>query len=813
MKRYICIHGHFYQPPRENPWLEAIEQQDSAYPYHDWNERITAECYAPNAASRIVNGKGYITDIVNNYSRISFNFGPTVLSWFQANAPDVYERILEADRESLKRFSGHGSALAQAYNHMIMPLANRRDKETQIIWGIRDFEQRFQRKPEGMWLPETAVDLETLDLMAEHGIQFTILSPYQAAKVRRKGGKRWEGVTGGEIDPTMAYQQALPSGRSITLFFYNGPISQAVAFERLLGSGEHFAHRLSSGFNEEREWPQLLHIATDGETYGHHHRFGDMALAYALQYIDSKRIVEITNYAEFLEKHPPTHEVQILENTAWSCAHGLGRWMENCGCNTGAHPEWNQEWRGPLRAALDWLRETLAPLYEQKAAEFFHVPWAARDGFIRVILNRSDGNLNGFLSQYASRPVGDEEKITVLKLLEMQRHAMLMYTSCGWFFDELSGIETVQVIQYAGRAVQLGQELFQTELEEPFLQRLEAAESNLVEHENGRRIYDKLVKPAFVDLNRVAAHFAVTSLFEPHSKRNRIYCYAVDREDFQEEESGKARLIVARALITSEITRESGRLGFGALYFAEGNLHGAVRLTKEKEAYQAMSREIITPFKKADLTGTIRALDKHFGTSTYSLKSLFRDEQRKIVDKIMESNLAELENEYRRIHNQYSFMIRLMGDLNIPLPQAFRLPGEFVLNRDLKLAFHEEDFDLKRVHALLEEAREERLDLDAAGLEFVLRGSLENLATALSAHPENLTLLQKVEATAKIARSLPFEVNLRQPQNLYWNMLNGVYFRIREKAESGDPQAQKWIGHFVSLGDQLAIAIPVAQEA
>src|ERR1051325_436570 len=276
MNRQICIHGHFYQPPRENPWLEEVELQDSAYPYHDWNERITAECYAPNAVSRILAPDKSITEIVNNYARISFNFGPTLMMWMAAHAKDVPGAISAADRQSRSRFSGHGSAIAQVYNHMIMPLANARDKRTQIIWGIRGFEHRFGRRPEGMWLAETAVDIETLEILAEQEILFTILAPRQAGRVRRFG-KRWRDVSGGRVDPRMPYRCRLPSGRTINLFFYDGPISQDIVFGGLLTSGEKFASRLLGAFVEDKGQAQLVHIATDGETYGHHHRYGEMA--------------------------------------------------------------------------------------------------------------------------------------------------------------------------------------------------------------------------------------------------------------------------------------------------------------------------------------------------------------------------------------------------------------------------------------------------------------------------------------------------------------------------------------------------------
>ncbi|MGZ8940341.1 MAG: DUF3536 domain-containing protein, partial [Limisphaerales bacterium] len=396
MERFVCIHGHFYQPPRENPWLESVELQDSAAPFHDWNERITAECYGRNTAARIFDGEGRIDAIVNNYSKISFNFGPTLLTWMKEKMPWVHDAIVEADRQSQEKFSGHGSAIAQNYNHMILPLANERDKETQVLWGVRDFESRFGRKPEGMWLAETAADTPTLEVLARHGIEFTILSPFQARRIRKVGDKKWEDVNGARLDPTRPYLMKLPSGARIALFFYDAPVSQAVAFEKLLDSGEKFAHRITGAFSDARDWDQLVHIGTDGESYGHHHRWGEMALAYALKYIESNNLAKLTNYGEYLEKHPPQYEAQIHEGSAWSCSHGVGRWKENCGCNSGGRGDWHQHWRAPLRQALDWLRDQIAPGYEAKARELLKNPWVVRDDYISVILDRTDENVDAF---------------------------------------------------------------------------------------------------------------------------------------------------------------------------------------------------------------------------------------------------------------------------------------------------------------------------------------------------------------------------------------------------------------------------------
>ncbi len=496
MDRWLCIHGHFYQPPRENPWLEAIESEGSAWPYHNWNERITAECYAPNAASRILDREGRTERIVNNYAWISFNFGPTLLAWLEAQQPDVYQAIVDADLASRERFSGHGSALAQPYNHTILPLSNRRDKRTQILWGLRDFETRFGRAAEGVWLPETAVDLETLDLLAEQGIRFTILEPNQARRVRPLGedGAAWTEVPDGRIDTTVPYQLRLPSGRRIALFFYDGPISRAVAFEGLLSSGERFAERLLSTLPADPDRPRLAHIATDGETYGHHHRHGEMALSYALHHIESNGLARLTNYGEFLAAHPPEQEVEIHEGTSWSCLHGVARWREDCGCCTGGEPGWNQAWRAPLRLALDWLRDELIPRYEEAAGKIFADPWAARDDYISVILDRSPESVAAFFERQAGRQPEEDERVRALQLLEMQRHAMLMYTSCGWFFNDLAGIETIQVLRYAGRAVQLAEQLFAAPVEPGFLHLLEEARSNDPRAGTGRDLYEQHVR-------------------------------------------------------------------------------------------------------------------------------------------------------------------------------------------------------------------------------------------------------------------------------------------------------------------------------
>jgi alpha-amylase/alpha-mannosidase (GH57 family) len=832
--RYLCIHGHFYQPPRENPWLEAIERQDSAYPFHDWNERITAECYAPNAVSRVLDETGRIRDLSNNYERISFNFGPTLLHWMEDHAPQTYEAIIDADGRSMERFGGHGSALAQVYNHMIMPLANDRDRRTQVIWGVRDFEHRFGRSPEGIWLAETAVDVATLEAVAEQGLRFTILAPTQAARVRPLGegavdggstdpGSRapgsgeaeegssegWTEVSGGRVDPTRPYLCRLPSGREIVLFFYDGPISRAVAFEGLLRSGDRFAGRLLDMFQEDRGWPQLGHIATDGETYGHHHRHGDMALARALHLIEERRDVELTNYGQYLERHPPDYEVEILEDTSWSCVHGVERWRSNCGCNTGGRPEWTQEWRGPLRDALDGLRNELAPRYESAAGSLVEDPWAARDDYIDVILDRSPAVIDEFLERHGAGELDDEGRIRLNKLLELQRQAMLMYTSCGWFFDELSGIETVQVILYAGRAIQLAEELLGGSVEEDFLMALQEAESNIPAMGDGRAIYDRTVRDARVDLVDVGAHFAISSLFTEPWEQTQEYCYDIVVADQRVLEAGRARLATGLITVTSRVTKEAGELSYGVLHLGDHTIHAGVRPYGDDASFQAMREELTAPFEAADFADTIRTLDRHFPDATYNLRSLFQDQRRQVLDQIIESTLLDAENEYRQIYDRNAPLMRFLHDLSIPMPTALSLAGEFVLNTSLIREVSDDAMDLDRIRSLLKDAARREIMLDTDGIGFAFQQTLERMADALLEAPDDTELLRRLDEAIRLAREAPFDLTLWTLQNAVYDLRRDHSGTVRARSDAGDVEADEWLSAFRSLAATVQVAVDV----
>jgi alpha-amylase/alpha-mannosidase (GH57 family) len=803
--KYVCVHGHFYQPPRENPSLEAIELQDSAYPYHDWNERVTAECYAPNAISRLLDDQQKIVKLINNYSQMSFNFGPTLLLWMEQNAPALLESIREADKESQQHFGGHGSAMAQVYNHMILPLAHARDKETQVIWGIRDFVARFGRQPEGMWLPETAVDIPSLETLAAQGIRFTILAPRQAKRVRRLGSRNWKNVSGDRIDPSRAYQIRLPSKKTIAVFFYDGPISQAVAFEGLLSDGKRFADRLLSGFSDQRTWPQLSHIATDGESYGHHHHFGEMALTYALNSIESGGVAKLTNYGQFLEMHPPDHWVEIAENTSWSCVHGVERWRSNCGCNSGGHPGWNQEWRGPLRNALDWLRDTLAPVFEKEAAALLRDPWAARNDYADVILNRADENVASFLGKHAIRDLNREEQIRALKMLEMQRHAMLMYTSCGWFFDELSGLETVQVVHYAGRAIQLARETTGNEqLEAQFCEKLREAKSNLREYENGEEIYKKWVAPAIVTADKVMGHYAVSSLFESYGDKTKIYCYTVEREQYGVETEGRVRLAVGRGRVRSEITKEETPLSFAVLNLGDHNITGGVREFHDENRFQELREKLHESFGTADTAAVIRILDEQFHKNTFSLRSLFRDEQRRIIDLILKDSLGSLSGAFRSMYEHQAPLMRFLNSLSVPVPPAFISLAGVALNNQLQQALDRPDVDAAAVKALLREAKLNKVTLDEPTLEFTLRKRLEEQASAFGKNPDDFETLKRLHALLDVGTELPFAVQLWTAQNLCFAPL----MQIPTNHNGTGPSNEDWARELIAVREKLHIQGP-----
>ncbi len=683
--KYLVIHGHFYQPPRENPWLEEIELQESAHPFHNWNERITAECYMPNCVSRIADEKGRILQVVNNYEFLSFNFGPTLLSWLEKYKPDNYKKILEADKVSMEKYSGHGNAIAQVYNHMIMPLSNEKDRITQTIWGIRDFEYRFGRKPEGIWLAETAVDDMTLEIIRKQGIKFTILSPHQAQSVRRLETKDFQDVSWGSIDPSMPYRYFLKdgSGEYIDIFFYDGAISKSVAFDELLKDGQKFVNRLNDGYVADRGHVQLVNIATDGESYGHHTKFGDMALSYIFAIRAEDAGFQLTNYGEFLEKFPPTHEVIIKNNSAWSCSHGVGRWECDCGCSTGGGLGWNQKWRTPLRKALNYLRDEFIILCEIEGQKYFNNFWDARNGYIDVILNRCPETLDAFFEKHEKKKLNSKERITAIKLLELQRQAMLMYTSCGWFFSEISGIETVQIMKYALMAMDLAKDFSTTNYEKQFLAILEQAQSNIPNFGSGKDIFEKFVIPSRINLQKIINHWANLSVYEGYEEISSLYFY-----DFQVLKSklmknkDSSKLFVGKLKLTSQITGEKEEMIFALLRTKEYESYCVSSKLGEKD-YNKIKDKIVNAFKDKEYVEVLNTFRSDIDETLYTLKDVLIDKRKTILKKSIGKKLADMGMAYETFYESSKASINYLMGFGMDVPEAFKVSAKYTLVRKL----------------------------------------------------------------------------------------------------------------------------------
>ena len=805
-KKYVCLHGHFYQPPRENPWLEEIEIQDSAHPYRNWNERITAECYAPNSASRILDDKGNIRNIINNYSKMSFNFGPTLLAWLERFSPSVYNAILEADKISLVNFPGHGAAIAQAYNHMILPLCNDRDRRTQVAWGIADFESRFKRKPEGMWLPETAVNTASLEMLAEFGMKFTILAPRQAKRIRKNGEKSWHTIKDADIDTQQAYDCRLPSGKSIVLFFYDGPISHDIAFAGLLNNGENFAARLMNSFSKDLGQSRLVTAATDGETFGHHHRFGNMALSYCLHLLEANKSISNTIYGEYLSQNVPAFEVEIVEDSSWSCVHGVERWKSDCGCKVGNN-QWQQKWRAPLRESLDWLRDTTAHHFENGMAGFCQEPWSARDQYISVLLDRSQLSIEKYFANYFRATLVKEEKIRALKLLELERHAMFMYTSCGWFFDEISGIETVQILRYAARVIQLTREVVGIDLEDEFIRRLELAPSNMTDVKNGADIYRRYVMPSSISLLNVGVHFAILSVFEKFPETAHIYCYTIRTLVSHEYEIGKQRLSIGRVLIRSLITWEEVEVDFSVLYFGEYNLNGGVRYHVNSAAFKEMHDDLHHYFIRSDITEVITLMNKYFDKDNYSLWDLFKNEQGKVLNQIFESTMDVISANFREIYEHYYPLMRIRSDIKVSLPKALAMTVEFVLTRDMTMVLENDFLDLDKLERLSQEMRLWTFTRDKENLGFVAGKRVEKLMAHFYANPHDIDVGRSIATVLRILRTLSLDIDLWKTQNYYFAMSKSIYPIMNEKNKQGDESAHHWVAGFENLGRYLKVEL------
>ena len=831
---FVVIHGHFYQPPRENPWLEMIETEESAYPFHDWNERIAFECYRPNAHARIVDSQGKILEILSNYSSISFNFGPTLLPWLERRCPSVYQKILEADRDGIRQF-GHGNVLAQVYNHIIMPLASERDKETEVLWGIADFEKRFHRRPDAMWLPETAVNYPTLRVLVRYGMSYLILSPFQALRVRPFGGKRWVDVSQGRIDPTQPYRCFIKdtsgkkvSDQSIDIFFYDGMISKEVAFGDLLKDGNAFCERFGQAYQSLKKRPQLIHIATDGETYGHHKKFGDMALAYALREGFLSRGFEVINYGAFLKRFPPVYEVEIDEGpkgegTSWSCAHGVGRWKEDCGCSTGGRAGWNQRWRKPLREALDLLRDELSLIFEKEGEKVFKDVWEARNGYIDVILDRSPENLDRFFDRYGLKDLNGEGRIKGLKLLEMERHALQMYTSCGWFFADLSGLETIIVLQRAARATELAQEMTKKEVEKIFLDRLSEATSNLPEMGDGRQVCQRLVKPRSVTLDKVVNHYAIFSQFSQDEKERKIFSYRVERVNEERMEKDDSWWVLGQLRVASDTIPEPKEFFFGLIPSTKDIFRTWISEAREIDFDHLKEKSLQSLGGSEDeMAQTLTSL---LGDHVLTIRDTFKEERQGILQKLIEKELKEHCQCYAELFDKTRQAVETLAKEGLEIPYEIRVAAEVTLSDRLLQEVKELKRDFKatverrQIDRILEEAREYgfrlRKEESIRILNEMLKGEMEALQRAVIQNPAAPTANVKVQEERveemiqllDLAKRWGFELSKEEPQNSMGEILAECLGSLEECWWENGAEGKPLPPKFAILAEKLGFSI------
>ena len=797
---FVAIHGHFYQPPRESPWLGVLEREESAHPFHDWNERIASECYRPNAHARIVDGQGKILNIINNYSHISFNFGPTLFRWLETRCPLAYQRILEADRESLKRL-GHGNAIAQVYDHLIMPLANEKDRETEVLWGISDFEKRFQRKPESMWLPEAAVDYPTLNVLVQQGMKFLILSPFQALRVRPLGGTKWTDVSNGQVDPSQPYRCFVRDGsgrkipdRFIDIFFYDGAISREVSFGDLLKDGNLFSDQLLKAYQPGKKRPQLIHVSTDGETYGHHKKFGDMALAYALTEGLSSRGMEIINYGAFLKRFPSLHEVEIDEGpkgegSSWSCSHGVGRWKEDCGCSTGAQAGWNQRWRKPLMEALDSLRDELNQIFEREGESVFEDPRVARNGYIQVILDRSSENLRAFYEEFGRAGLSESGRIKGLRLLEMERHALQMFTSCGWFFADLAGLETILILQHASRAIQLAADFSAEGTEGRLLQKLSLGKSNLPDMGRGDQIYERFVGPKWVTPEKVVNHFAISSLFEDREKEKKIFSFRVEKINYEKMEEGDRFVVLGQVRVTPEIIPEAGEYFFGLIPSKDDIFRTWVVESKKGLHFETLKAKGAEGLGK-DETELIQILGSILGDHTYTIRDSFREGRQSLLQRLIQKDVDEHRRIYGELFDKSRPSIETLAAAGLEIPYEIRVAAEVTLNDRL---FREVEGLSKEFKVIVEQGRIDRIMEEAEQFGYRLRRDESSMILNQMLN-QKMDTLQKgmkkespetMEAEAKRvdelvtlvdqAKKWGFELRKGEAQNIMHDMLDRYF--------------------------------------
>lgn len=681
---YVAIHGHFYQPPRENPWLDTIERQPSAYPYHDWNERIAAECYTPNTVSRILDPSGKIDDIVNNYEYINFNIGPTLFDWIEKYAPETYRRIIRADFVSRERNNGHGNAIAQNYSHMILPLADDNDLETQIAWGIDRFVARFNRYPEGMWMAETAANARVMAALVRHGIRYTILSPYQAQAIRKIGGDgHWTDVSFGTIDPRQPYRFFIKdaagksdAGKYIDIFFYDHRLATGVAFEHLLTNAGKFADAIHKAADMKRG-KQIVQFAIDGESFGHHEPFGDMCLAAFFKHEVPKYGFKIINHAHYLELSPPAVEVELKagpggEGTAWSCAHGTGRWQRDCGCSTGGPSWWKQTWRAPLKKAFDNLRANLDEVFYKEMGGIVKDPVAARNDYWELFADARAEVKERFFRKHLKDGVKEADRVKALKLLESQKNSMYMYTSCGWFFSEISGIEAVQNMRYAVRALELVEDYGAKPLLQTLLSDLAQAPSNIPEFRDGRTTFKRLVWPSIMTMDKIAAANVMSALltdpgraWQPHTHRVESIS-SVSLQDRYRSAFGLAR-------VTSRVTLESRLYAYYVTQFTPRDVRCYIKRMTEQAEFDVL-RQRVEMTSKASLPEVFQGKFVTWG-------DLLPEVSARIMSALVDKDLEGLRTRFMELFQQNRELFDALVMAGLELPYEIRGLVKYALSR------------------------------------------------------------------------------------------------------------------------------------
>ena len=591
--------------------------------------------------------------------------------------------------------------------------------------------------------------------------------------------------------------------------FYDGPVSQGIAFEGLLNDGEAFAHRLIDQLNPEEEnpEPQLMHIATDGESYGHHHRYGEMGLAYCLHHIEEQPEVDISIYGEFLEKFPPQYEAEIIENTAWSSTPHLERWSEDGGGNTGGHPDWHQKWRRPLRKAFDWLRDELALVYEKEMGALVDDPWKTRNDYIDVVLDRSHENVADFIDRQTKKVLSPAEEVKFLKLLEIQHHAMLMYTSCAWFFDEVTGIETLQDILYAARAIQLYRDITGTDHEAAFLELLAKAPSNIPEYQNAAIAYERFVRPSIVDMNRVGAHYAVSSLFSDYTKHDRVYSFDAELQHFDKHFAGKYRLALGKARLTSEVTWEEEDVTFAVIHLGEHHLFGGVRKSIEESAYQKMHDEMVEAFQKSRVHEAIVLMDKHFGMHNYSFWHLFKDDQKELLNRVLEETMNNVESTFNQIYENNYSVLQAMKQLSIHAPRPLRDAGEFTINSKVRRMLEKDHFDVNQLNGIVESIENLDVEIDSVGLSYLAGERINHLMEKLEENPNDLAKMRQAVQFIQACFRVRLDPDLWKAQNIAFIIHRENYARMARKQDQGEEKASQWLATFVQLFEVLNIHV------